>query len=309
MSGIKIIDYFLYNGEPIVEFRLEYLNDVVDYFVLVEARYTHSGIKKPFLYSEKNKEFFDKYEKKLIIIIIDEFPNRYDYEKLENVLKFDKDKIDLYEEAWIREKYNRNYAYDIIINYFKDPFIILVCDVDEIPNRNKVKYLYSGYDILHDGLKLQMPLLCYGFRWKFENYDWYCPFVITDKKLRDKTFSLDLMRMNGYFKQDDIKYIINGGWHITSCLTPNDMIRKLESFSHVECNKEKNKNKNYILKCMLSGRFFESSKNNMEVLIPTTENELPENYKHFQEKMDKLIFEENELEVENENEVENYFRK
>ena len=135
MSNIKIIDYFLYNGEPIVEFRLDYLNEVVDYFVLIESRYTHSGNKKPFLYSEKNKELFQKYEKKLMIIIIDEFPNRYEYKKLEKVLKFNKDKIDLYEEAWLREKYNRNYAYDIIIDHFKEPFIIMVCDVDEIPKK------------------------------------------------------------------------------------------------------------------------------------------------------------------------------
>jgi beta-1,4-mannosyl-glycoprotein beta-1,4-N-acetylglucosaminyltransferase len=314
MSNIKIIDYFLYNGEPIVEFRLNYLDDVVDYFVLIESKYTHSGNKKPFLYSEKNKELFKKYEKKLMIIIIDEFPDRYDYEKLEKVLKFNKDKIDLYEEAWLREKYNRNYAYDIIIDHFKEPFIIIVCDVDEIPNKNKVKHLYSGYDILHDGLKIQMSLLCYGFRWKFENYNWYCPFVITDKKLRDKTFSLDLMRMNGYFDKDNVKYIINGGWHITSCLTPNDIIRKLESFSHVECNKERIKNRNYILKCMLSGRFFETSKNKIEVLIPTTENELPENYKTFQEKMDNLIFLENDNNDNNNNNDnndnnDNYFRK
>jgi beta-1,4-mannosyl-glycoprotein beta-1,4-N-acetylglucosaminyltransferase len=315
MSNIKIIDYFLYNGEPIVEFRLDYLNEVVDYFVLIESRYTHSGNKKPFLYSEKNKELFQKYEKKLMIIIIDEFPNRYEYKKLEKVLKFNKDKIDLYEEAWLREKYNRNYAYDIIIDRFKEPFIIMVCDVDEIPNRNKVKHLYSGYDILHDGLKIQMSLLCYGFRWKFENYEWYCPFVITDKKLRNKTFSLDLMRMNGYFEKDNVKYIINGGWHITSYLTPNDIIRKLESFSHVECNKERIKNRNYILKCMLSGRFFESSKNKIEVLIPTTENELPENYKPFQEKMDNLIFLENDDNDNdndnnnNDNDHDNYFRK
>jgi hypothetical protein len=58
---------------------------------------------------------------------------------------------------------------------------------------------------------------------------------------------------------------------------------------------------------MLSGRFFESSKNKMEILIPTIENELPENYKQFQEKMDNLIFLEDEVEVEDDSE--NYFRK
>ena len=65
---------------------------------------------------------------------------------------------------------------------------------------------------------------------------------------------------------------------------------------------------------MLSGRFFESFKNKIEVLIPTTENELPENYKPFQEKMDNLIFlendnEDNDNDNNNNDNDDNYFRK
>ena len=78
LTMFLILDYFIYNGDPIIEYRLEYLNDYVDYFIMVEAKYTHQGIKKPFLYSEKNKELFKKYEKKLIIIIIEEFPDKND---------------------------------------------------------------------------------------------------------------------------------------------------------------------------------------------------------------------------------------
>jgi hypothetical protein len=45
-----IYDYVIYNGEPIIEFRLNYLNDYVDRFIIVESIYTHSGIKKNDLY-------------------------------------------------------------------------------------------------------------------------------------------------------------------------------------------------------------------------------------------------------------------
>lgn len=41
-----VYDYVIYNGEPIIEFRLKYLNDYVDRFIIVESIYTHSGIKK-----------------------------------------------------------------------------------------------------------------------------------------------------------------------------------------------------------------------------------------------------------------------
>ena len=41
-----IFDYVLYNGEPIIEFRLKYLNKYVDKFIIVESVYTYSGNKK-----------------------------------------------------------------------------------------------------------------------------------------------------------------------------------------------------------------------------------------------------------------------
>jgi hypothetical protein len=40
-----VIDYVLYNGEPIIEFRLKYLNKYVDMFIIVESLFTHSGNK------------------------------------------------------------------------------------------------------------------------------------------------------------------------------------------------------------------------------------------------------------------------
>ena len=45
-----IFDYVLYNGEPIMEFRLKYLNNYVDRFIIVESIYTFSGNKKDELY-------------------------------------------------------------------------------------------------------------------------------------------------------------------------------------------------------------------------------------------------------------------
>ncbi len=43
---MHVLDYVLYNGKPIVEFRLKYLNNFVDRFIIVVSIYTHSEIKK-----------------------------------------------------------------------------------------------------------------------------------------------------------------------------------------------------------------------------------------------------------------------
>ena len=51
-----VIDYVLYNGEPIIEFRLKYLYKHVDIFIIVESMFTHSGNKKKDLYYNINKD-------------------------------------------------------------------------------------------------------------------------------------------------------------------------------------------------------------------------------------------------------------
>jgi beta-1,4-mannosyl-glycoprotein beta-1,4-N-acetylglucosaminyltransferase len=280
-----ILDYFLYNGEPIIEYRLEYLNDYVDYFILIEAKYTHQGIKKPFLYSENNKELFQKYEKKLIIIIIEEFPDRNDQLFL-NINKNRPLHPHYSDDNWAREVYNRNYAQNIILERFKEPFIIFVCDVDEIPNRNIIKNLKDHYSKLHGGAKLVMLHLLYNFKWKILQ-NWTHPFVITDIGTRNLSYSYIRLNLEG-----GNKFINNAGWHLSYFLTPNDFIRKIEAFAHSEHNIKKFKDKYYLLCCMFSGYSWYNKDNNNEKYHYTNENELPENWKSFQLKLDDLIFKE-----------------
>jgi len=63
-----IYDYVIYNGEPIIEFRLKYLNDCVARFIIVESIYTHSGNKKEDFYFNMNKDIFEPYRKKYVFI-------------------------------------------------------------------------------------------------------------------------------------------------------------------------------------------------------------------------------------------------
>ena len=57
----KIIDCFtFYNELKILKFRLEYLYDHVDYFILVEGTLSHAGKPKELFY-QNNKDQFEKY--------------------------------------------------------------------------------------------------------------------------------------------------------------------------------------------------------------------------------------------------------
>ena len=64
-----------YDEEMILDLRLNYLNNYVDYFVIVESIYTHSGVPRKLLFDINN---FSKFKKKIIYIVLKEEPNNLD---------------------------------------------------------------------------------------------------------------------------------------------------------------------------------------------------------------------------------------
>jgi len=73
------IDTFLYNGENIVFYRLKYLYDVFDEFVIVESYYTFSGLKKDELFFNKYIDKFMPYIAKITLRVIENFPQDLKY--------------------------------------------------------------------------------------------------------------------------------------------------------------------------------------------------------------------------------------
>ena len=72
---MKVYDCFMfYNEIEILDIRLNELNPYVDYFVIVEAQETHSGLKKELVF-EMYKHLFDRYTDKIIYIVMDSLTN------------------------------------------------------------------------------------------------------------------------------------------------------------------------------------------------------------------------------------------
>ena len=58
---MKIFDCFMfYDEEMILDFRLNYLNEYVDKFVVVESSYTHSGKKRELIFDIKKYSKLNK---------------------------------------------------------------------------------------------------------------------------------------------------------------------------------------------------------------------------------------------------------
>ncbi|TWH45297.1 hypothetical protein [Sporomusa sp. KB1] len=122
---MKVYDCFTFFNEfELLELRLNLLNNMVDYFVLVEANKTHKNSNKEF-YFEKNKDRFADYLNKIIHIKVDDMP---DYNP---------------GNEWILENYQRNCIARGLQNIDSED-IVFISDVDEIPNPNVLEELNSN---------------------------------------------------------------------------------------------------------------------------------------------------------------------
>jgi beta-1,4-mannosyl-glycoprotein beta-1,4-N-acetylglucosaminyltransferase len=130
---MKIYDCFtFYNELDLLEIRLEELNSVVDYFVIVEATKTQTGISKK-LYFNENKKRYLKFHSKIIHIIVSDMPN------------INKN------TSWVLENFQRNQIIRGLNNCNKDD-IIFISDLDEIPNKKDfpiiIKKLNKKFNLL-----------------------------------------------------------------------------------------------------------------------------------------------------------------
>ena len=138
-----VYDCFIFFNElDLLEIRLNELDDVVDYFVLVEANRTFQNNHKPY-YFDENKERFSQFLPKIIHIKLDKYPL---FIPIINPFT-----------PWKLEIYQRNSILQGLKNCEKED-IILISDVDEIPKASLIKETISkGINQIY-GLKMSMFL-------------------------------------------------------------------------------------------------------------------------------------------------------
>ena len=149
-----------FDEEVVVDVRLNTLNEFVDYFVIVESKFTHKGDERELKFNHKK---FEKFKKKIIYLVYDEDPK-----EIEKVLdadsKAEKDRKYILGAAY-RENGQRNYIQKGLIDANKDDFI-LISDVDEIPKlsefnfkRIKEKIVLFKQDMFYYKFNLHLPNL------------------------------------------------------------------------------------------------------------------------------------------------------
>lgn len=210
--SFPIYDLVSYDGEPILDTRLKLLKGLVDTFVVVEARYTHSGQPKQLRF-DSSKYPFVKY------VVIDEFPPMPPGFGA-NMPWVTPDSA----ESWWREKYQRDVAIQHIPS---EPGIIICGDIDEIPDPSVLCTLTLA-DV-EAPIHLDMAFLVHTSEW-VKQEQWTRAFVCSSVK-PPESLTEERCKMSN-------RVLPNAGWHCSSFFDVESQIRKIQNFAHREFSRE-----------------------------------------------------------------------
>ena len=221
---MKIIDCFIfYNELDILHYRLNILKDIVDYFIIVESTHTFVGKEKT-LYFENNKHLFDEFKDKIIHIVCNDMPHIHP--NINYVAN----------QQWNNEKHQRNCIHTGIdiynsMNGLTDEDILLISDVDEIPDKNTLSIIKNN-SIPNAVYSLEMGFYYYNLTSKILNNWDKAKLVLYKmyKELVERGLKCDDIRQMNAIK------IRRGGWHLSYFGDSNFIQNKIQQFSHQELN-------------------------------------------------------------------------
>ena len=230
---MKIFDCFMYFDEEIVlDVRLNSLNKFVDYFVIVESRFTHKGDERELKFNPKK---FEKFKDKIIYLVYEEQSSKIEIVN-ENDNENEKSRKYIFNAAY-RENGQRNHIEKGLIEAKKND-IILISDVDEIPNITS----FDFNDIKEKIILFKQDMFYYKFNLKMPNLKWTGSKACKKKHLinpqwlrnvKDRKYSplrIDILFSDK--KYSSIKIIEDGGWHFSNIKTAKEIEHKLKSYLH-----------------------------------------------------------------------------
>ncbi len=202
-----IYDCFSYWDEDLLlDLRLNILNEYVDFFVIVEGDKTWQNNPKN-LNFDINK--FKKFEEKIIYVPVTDLPNGID--------------------PYLRENHQRN-CIQRGLNTAKDDDLIIVSDLDEIPNPD----VFKNFQISMRYAVFNQKHFYYRFNLQSQRHPYWLGSRICQKKflkspqwLRNLKFKkrpiwrIDKFRLNNILE--------NGGWHFCNIKSEEKLLNKYKN--------------------------------------------------------------------------------
>lgn len=227
---MRFIDCFMYFDEDmILDMRLNILDKYVSNFIICEANFNHNGTNRKLKF-DINK--FSKFKEKIIYIPLEEQPKN-----LREILNSDNQSIKnskILDNALLRENFQRNFLKSKIKN-FHDEDLIIISDVDEIPNLENFTYKAKI-------TFFEQKMFYYKLNLLHKNFKWYGSKIIKKKHLKSpqwlrniKSRKYPFWRIDILFsmkKYNNINFIKNGGWHFTNIKLAEQIDYKMKNFLH-----------------------------------------------------------------------------
>jgi len=220
---MKLYDFFMYFDEDLIlDLRLNILNNYVDKFVIAEATKDHTGKDKKLNF---NINKFSKFKNKIIYIIVEDMPTN---------LKF-------YKKNWpvhhLRDQHQRNSLARGYKNSSDDD-LIMISDIDEIPDPNKIKIFdvknkYACF--IQKNFQSKINLL------NISDKNWMGTKIIKKKNIKSPQWLRNIKTSKPsfwkFYKPRQPQLIYDGGWHFSFLKNPKGISKKIQSYSHSEYNK------------------------------------------------------------------------
>lgn len=221
--GVKIIDCFIfYNELDLLYYRLSTLYDIVDYFIIIESTHTFSGKEKK-LFLNENTILFDKFKSKMIHLISKPL---FIYPEINYTNK----------EQWKNEEHQRNcimYGLSILNlnNNISNDDVIIISDIDEIPDRNILEKISSNDFKISEIFSLEMDMYYYNLNTYLGK--WYYAKILSYNILKNSQLLInDIRNIN------TSRSLIFAGWHLSYFADIATIQNKILNFSHQEFNND-----------------------------------------------------------------------
>jgi beta-1,4-mannosyl-glycoprotein beta-1,4-N-acetylglucosaminyltransferase len=230
---MKIYDCFMYmNEDVILDLRLNYLNNYVDFFVIVESTFFHNGKKKQLKFNINN---FQKFKNKIIYLVLDEQPKNIENIYLDDSEETRDNKHIL--NGMKRDFFQRNYIEKGLKNSSDDD-VILISDIDEIPKLEN----FNKNSLKNNIIFFKQKMFYYKFNLCSKSIEWYGTRGCKRKNLKNPQWLRNIKskyypywRLDLFFSSNKIrnaKFIEDGGWHFSYINSAEEIENKLKNYAH-----------------------------------------------------------------------------
>ncbi len=220
----KVFDCFTFFNElDLLEFRMQYLDSVVDYFVISESNLTFSGKNKPYNLKE-NAHRFDKWKDKIIYLPIHQSTEGLSFDDVKTYTPTN--------GPWMLESQQR-YALSYVNDKIMDSDLVLLGDIDEIPDPKVIDRYTASIRKLETPTALSMLFHYYYMICQNEGYErWWNGTVVCTGEMFKKFNPQGLRDGRNHFFRDT-----EAGWHYSYLGGVEKIRQKIQSFSHTEFNR------------------------------------------------------------------------